>query len=194
MARRAIFVFLPPPKSRFEKLGLLVKESRRKGWVEENKEAELEQMIEESGLALAEPDEVEVSPERELVVDRPSPPEVLPPKSPPLRPVAPVGAPVSAGAGSAFAPSPNLPLSLDRSNLDTRIKQKNVQLRMDQIIALREYSFRSGNLDGHQLNESQIIRVALDLLFWLDIDPVEISTEENLYRKVEEFLGVKNKA
>lgn len=60
------------------------------------------------------------------------------------------------------------------------IRQKNIQLRIDQIKSLREFTFKSGDLKGSQLNESQICRVALDLLFWLDINPMQVETEEEL--------------
>ncbi|MBI5207023.1 MAG: hypothetical protein HY934_04445 [Candidatus Firestonebacteria bacterium] len=60
------------------------------------------------------------------------------------------------------------------------IRQKNIQLRIDQIKSLREFTFKSGDLKGSQLNESQICRAALDLLFWLDINPMQVETEEEL--------------
>ncbi len=64
--------------------------------------------------------------------------------------------------------------------LKGEVKQKNVQLRTDQIKSLREFTFKSGDLKGSQLNESQIIRAALDLFFALNIDPSSVETEEEL--------------
>ncbi|MEW6088782.1 MAG: hypothetical protein AB1498_10825 [bacterium] len=61
-----------------------------------------------------------------------------------------------------------------------KIRQKNIQLRIDQIKKLREYAFHSGNIDGIQLNDSEICRAALDLFFWLDVDPKSVRNEEEL--------------
>ncbi|MDD5773190.1 MAG: hypothetical protein PHX78_06965 [bacterium] len=61
-----------------------------------------------------------------------------------------------------------------------KIRQKNIQLRIDQIRKLREFAFHSGNIDGVQLNDSEMCRTALDLFFWLDIDPKSVRNEEEL--------------
>ncbi len=61
-----------------------------------------------------------------------------------------------------------------------KIRQKNIQLRIDQIKKLREFAFHSGNIDGIQLNDSEICRTALDLFFWLEIDPKSVRNEEEL--------------
>ena len=74
-----------------------------------------------------------------------------------------------------------------------KIRQKNIQLRIDQIKKLREFAYHSGNIDGIQLNDSEICRTALDLFFWLDIDPQSVRNEEDLLelckRKIKNFEG-----
>ncbi|MBI5207817.1 MAG: hypothetical protein HY934_08500 [Candidatus Firestonebacteria bacterium] len=68
------------------------------------------------------------------------------------------------------------------------VKQKNIQLRIDQIKSLREYTFKSGDLKGAQLNESQICRIALDLFFWININPSSVETEEELLALVKKSI------
>lgn len=74
-----------------------------------------------------------------------------------------------------------------------KIRQKNIQLRIDQIKKLREFAFHSGNIDGIQLNDSEICRTALDLFFWLEIDPQSVRNEEELLelckKKIKNFEG-----
>lgn len=74
-----------------------------------------------------------------------------------------------------------------------RIRQKNIQLRIDQIKKLREFAFHSGNIDGIQLNDSEICRTALDLFFWLGVDPSSVKNEEELLelckKKIKDFEG-----
>lgn len=74
-----------------------------------------------------------------------------------------------------------------------KIRQKNIQLRIDQIKKLREFAFHSGNIDGVQLNDSEICRTALDLFFWLEIDPNSVRNEEALLelckKKIKNFEG-----
>lgn len=69
-----------------------------------------------------------------------------------------------------------------------RIRQKNIQLRIDQIKKLREFAFHSGNIDGIQLNDSEICRTALDLFFWLGIDPNSVKNEEELLELCKEKI------
>ncbi len=67
-----------------------------------------------------------------------------------------------------------------RRSRKQKIKQKNIQLRLDQIKSLREYAYRSGTINGNQLNESQICRVALDLFIWSKVRPDNIESEAQL--------------
>ena len=75
-----------------------------------------------------------------------------------------------------------------RRNRKHQIKQKNIQLRLDQIKSLREYVFRSGNINGSQLNDSQICRVALDIFFWAKINPANMESEEQLLEVTKERI------
>jgi len=103
----------------------------------------------------------------------------------------------------AESPPPSLPknevshkskaTATRRRSRSHQIKQKNIQLRLDQIKGLREYAYRSGSINGSQLNESQICRVAIDILFWLNVNPTQIDDEvlllEAVKKKIESLFA-----